>query len=175
MIFITLLTSCSNIGNSFCTHELGEWTTVVEATCETNGKEVQSCNLCGIEVNSREIPKSEHKEGDWIIDKEPTCTEEGHKYKKCTSCGTVVESQTIGKVGHITSDWIVDKEPTCTEEGHKYKKCTECGDIIEYEYIPILNHNYVGEHYIPKCMHETGVTTAICTQCNDKKHILGMK
>lgn len=135
MIFITLLTSCSNIGNSFCTHELGEWTTVVEATCETNGKEVQSCNLCGIEVNSREIPKSEHKEGDWII----------------------------------------DKEPTCTEEGHKYKKCTECGDIIEYEYIPILNHNYVGEHYIPKCMHETGVTTAICTQCNDKKHILGMK
>ena len=80
-ILITLLTSCGNMGNPFCTHELGEWTTVVEATCETNGKEVQSCNLCGKEVASREIPKGKHKEGDWIVDKQPTCTLNGERHK----------------------------------------------------------------------------------------------
>ena len=67
------------------------WETVREATCTTQGKNVERCTVCGAESGATEIlPALGHRPSDMIYVKYPTTTEEGLVRVVCTRCGEIL-------------------------------------------------------------------------------------
>lgn len=76
-------------------HDEGEWSTVVEPTCTTEGKKVLKCTTCGEELKEEIIPALGHTPGDWKITKQADWIHDGEQVKKCTVCEEVLETQVI--------------------------------------------------------------------------------
>ena len=76
-----LLASC----DSACEHEWGEWKTVTDATCVSDGTQQRICAVCE-ESESKAIPKSAHTFGKWETTTTPTLEKEGTKKRTC-ACG----------------------------------------------------------------------------------------
>lgn len=81
-------------------HDEGEWSTVVEPTCTTEGKKVLKCTTCGEVLKEETIPALGHTPGDWEITKQADWIHDGEQVKKCTVCGEILETQVI-KANHI--------------------------------------------------------------------------
>ncbi len=76
-------------------HDEGEWSTVVEPTCTTEGKKVLKCTTCGEVLKEEVIPALGHTPGDWEITKQADWIHDGEQVKKCTVCGEILETQVI--------------------------------------------------------------------------------
>lgn len=99
-------------------HEYGEWKTVSEATCTSDGIRTRTC-ACS--VTERDVTPALGHSGEWTVAKEATCTEEGSKTYICTVCGEE-DSQPISKLPHNYStsySYGIDKH---------WKYCEICGD-----------------------------------------------
>ncbi len=81
-------------------HDEGEWSTVVEPTCTTEGKKVLKCTTCGEVLKEEVIPALGHTPGEWEITKQADWIHDGEQVKKCTVCGEILETQVI-KANHI--------------------------------------------------------------------------
>lgn len=114
-------------------HDYGNWTTVKEPGCETEGQEQSKCNRCG-KQETRPIAATGHT---WTEErKEATCTEPGSVKKTCGTCGKVV-TETIEATGHKWTDWEVTKAPTEESAGEKKRTCSCCGEV-EIEEVPAI-------------------------------------
>ena len=67
----------------------------VAAACETEGKKVWNCQICGLE-KSETLPVTGHSWGTWTVTKEASYEADGLQEHVCSSCGKK-ETETIAK------------------------------------------------------------------------------
>ncbi|MGN0767763.1 MAG: InlB B-repeat-containing protein, partial [Christensenellales bacterium] len=107
-------------------HNYGDWVTVTEVTCTTNGLKKRVCSVCEDE-DTETITAPGHDYGDWTIVTEVTCTTDGLKKRVCSVCEDE-DTETITAPGHDYGDWITVTEVTCTTDGLKKRVCSVCED-----------------------------------------------
>jgi hypothetical protein len=112
-------------------HVPSDWIIFSEATCSEEGKKIQKCTVCDIEISSEAIEKTNHIISNWIIEKEATCNSDGSKIKKCTVCNTEIDKETIKSDGKHNYYWDGDTQ----KRTHKCKGCN---------YIGVTEQNYNG-------------------------------
>lgn len=66
-------------------HSYGEWEVTKPATCVTTGIETRTCEECG-EIETQEIPRTDHTWDEGVITKEATETSNGARLYTCTVC-----------------------------------------------------------------------------------------
>ena len=176
-------------GGSAHDHEYGEWITVKQATCTTEGLTERYC-YC-LEKEQRPIPagmhtpeertncgdpiycttcgrqlsaSAQHTFGDWITVDPETCTTNGRQEHVCSTCGKT-EEKTIYSKGHKYDTWVIVREATCTEPGLRERRCA-CGDKKS----DILTVEHVGTWITLKepTKTENGARTIDCSSCNQK-------
>lgn len=101
-------------------HIWGEWTTVVEATCQSEGKAERVCS-CG-EKDTR-ITYASHTSMDWIIDKEATLREEGKRHKVCSVCNQVFNEKVIPRVKAPKLEGITDSQQEQYRPRYQLSNC----------------------------------------------------
>ena len=157
-------------------HDYGEWNTVKEATCTTEGQKQRTCKVCNhVDTQTIPIDPNAHNWGDWTVDVAPTCTAAGQKSHHCTRCNAITDVTVLPATGHqwhsdndathtcnkdnVTeshtyNDWVVVTPATCTTAGKKKHTCTECGHV-ETQEIPATGHHWKdngdGTHTCPDC------------------------
>lgn len=127
-------TSCSSaqycavcntkLGNAV-PHKYGDWTTVKEATCTSDGWQERACTACGAS-EKKTLFHQGHQYGNWTVVKEATCAENGLREKSCV-CGAKISEQTTAE---HTGEWTVTKEPTKSENGSRERNCSVCHQKI---------------------------------------------
>lgn len=118
--FILILTfsSCAH------KHEWGEWKTLKEATCSSEGDAERICE-CG-EKETKKLPVIPHAE---VIDGAVgrTCTADGlTEGKHCSLCNVVIVKQEVVPAAHSYVDTVVP--PTAAADGYTTHTCSACGD-----------------------------------------------
>lgn len=66
------------------THDFGEWMTVIQQTCESDGLERRVCP-CGA-VEERVLAALGHSFGEWVVDSDATYLSEGLRHHTCLNC-----------------------------------------------------------------------------------------
>ena len=119
-----------------CNHMYNE--TVVEATCEKDGKRVCKCVICG-DTYTEIIPSKGH-EYDYENYVNATCTSDGKSIYKCLNCGkTKSEINEFDKAtGH---HYTCKTERDCEKGGTLVYKCDYCGDTYS-ETISAGSHSW---------------------------------
>lgn len=132
-------------------HRWGEWTVVLEADCETNGKERRVCDDDEEHSEERDIRATGHAWGDWYLTEEPTCAEVGKECRVCANNEDHIEYRDIPKTEtHRWLDWDVTKEPTCVETGVRKRTCALTTDHTQEESIPVSTAHDWGSWYTVK-------------------------
>ncbi|MBQ7358043.1 MAG: phosphodiester glycosidase family protein [Clostridia bacterium] len=147
-------------------HDEGAWSTILEATCTTDGTRELRCTKCGNLLDSETLPATGHEWGDdaeagWNQTKAPTCEAAGEETRTC-ACGHE-ETRVVAKLEHTaTEEWTVIVQAGCDTTGTQIKTCQYCGTTMETETIEALGHNLVaGEVVAPTCTAE-GYTVYSC-------------
>ncbi len=123
-------------------HTYGEWVTVTEATCHSDGLQQRTCSVCNY-VQSKTIPSSTvpHNVADvWSYD-------DNYHYHACTNDGC---TYTEDKTPH---NWIETSrdDATCESDGMIYYSC-ECG-ATKTEKIDALGHKPAANYSIDSTGH----------------------
>ena len=118
-VLLTALCACSH------THEYGEWTVKVPATCTEKGEEVRAC-ACG-ETETREISLNSHKYGEWTVKVPATCTNAATEERTCSVCGATEQRVGAAATGHTFGEWTVSVPATSTQKGEEVRVCA-CGE-----------------------------------------------
>ncbi|MBE6536634.1 MAG: hypothetical protein E7673_01645 [Ruminococcaceae bacterium] len=162
---LTLLASCkdknknndddNNTNQGAHEHSFGEWTTVTEPECETEGKKTRKCGGCGV-TEEAVIQALGHDEISHEA-KDPNCTETGydayvtcsrcdyttfeelpirHNYEEgvCTVCGTACEN-------HTFDEWH-GNTATCQAAGEEHRECSNCGIVETRPTEKFTSHKY---------------------------------
>lgn len=151
-----------------------EWVEVLEADCNTIGKEENVCVECS-EVVDREIPINDNahrfidnngNKHEWQIQTEATCYNTGLKTNHCYECGKTI-TEIIPKHSN-TLKVLSKKEATCTNEGEITYQCSECSAKV-YESISVDPdaHEYNGDAAVlvaPTCQ-SNGAGLTVCKHC----------
>ncbi|MCC8140591.1 MAG: hypothetical protein LIO67_09920, partial [Lachnospiraceae bacterium] len=152
-------------------HTAGEeWETLVEATANNSGLDVQRCTECGAIVNQRVtifgVIVHVHSYDDYES-RLPFCTMDGYETYTCSGCGDSY-TNILSAWGHTASDWITGTEATCTESGSAYTHCQTCWEILETKEIPATGHT-AGEVAVETeatCT-EDGLQVVRCETCGE--------
>ncbi|MBR4873718.1 MAG: hypothetical protein IKV00_07765 [Clostridia bacterium] len=110
-------------------HTFGD-ATVVDATCQADGKESKTCTVCGETVETV-LPKIAHIMGEVTESKEATCSETGYNKGACIMCG-----ETVTKELPAAHDYIMEAFRTA-EDGSLLGTCYSCGDVAVTEEIRV--------------------------------------
>ncbi|MCQ2576461.1 MAG: hypothetical protein MJ162_06925 [Treponema sp.] len=100
-------------------HSFGEWTTLKEATEETEGSKERTCSVCGYKAVEK-IEKLAHVH---TFEEEWTNNEDYHWH--AASCDDTLKVS--GKAKHSFGEWTILKEATEETEGLKERSCSVCG------------------------------------------------
>lgn len=121
-------------------HEVAEWTTTVEPTCQTEGAKAGVCQLCP-ETVVEKLPVVDHSYGEGEVTTPATCTETGVMTKACVyGCGTTITEE-MAVIDHAYDEGVVTTEATCGAAGVLTKTCA-CGATITEEIAPTGAHVY---------------------------------
>ena len=164
---LTVVAYKNKENESKCEHNYGAGVITVEATCETDGVKLYSCDKCNEEYTEA-IPAIGHtnEEMEGVA---ATCTDEGKTDGvKCSTCDKViVEPQVLAALGHNpVEDEAV--EATCTEDGLTAgKHCERCDVVLEaQEIVPALGHTHVETMSKEPTCTEDGITAgSSCSTC----------
>lgn len=128
------------------------WTTKSEATCQSNGYEVQICDRdgCGEILDTRVIDAIPHvwdyadDAERWEEVKAATCTEDGLEKRTCTATTghPHEETRVIPKTGHNMGTTV--HAPTCTAYGYTEYGCLNGCDLESYQsdFVAPLGHDW---------------------------------
>ena len=97
--------------------------------------------MCGLLLDTRAIPTTEHEMGEWETVLDPTCTEDGKEKRICKYCGAE-EYRTIDHEHLWEDDYTIDKEPDCENDGSKSIHCSVCDTVKDEEVIPAIGHDW---------------------------------
>ena len=116
---VCVLASCNDGNNDTPTHthSYGEWETVKNPTCTTEGSKERYCS-CG-EKQTANISATGHCFGEWTVTQEPTEQEKGIETRCCT-CGTIE-----------TKDIPTKKPQTQTSQLSMLEFCSELEAYLE--------------------------------------------
>ena len=124
------LHECTRCGDSYqdqfvpaAGHDYGEWETVTEATCTTDGSQKRVCKVCGNE-EIQVIAALGHNYEEVVIP--PTCTGQGCTVYTCSVCNESYGDNYIEALGHSFGEWTVTKEATILEYGTRTRTCSLC-------------------------------------------------
>ena len=113
-------------------HDFGDWTTVDEATCTTDGTKEHVCQRSGCGKKETDIiPQTGH---DFGIDYQ---NDDDQHWQICTKCGAESE-----KSDHTWDEGEVTKPSTETEEGEMTYKCTVCSATKTESIDKLHTHTY---------------------------------
>ena len=152
-------------------HDLGDYESNDDATCENNGTKSKKCKVCTYKTSPIEVPGTAlgHKYSAYVSDGNTTCTEDGTQTAYCDNgCGmrnTIIEEST-GHVEMINAG----KEPTCTEPGFtEGKTCSKCGEtLVAQEILDALKHNEaIKAAKDPTCTKEGLTKGYYCIVCKE--------
>ena len=134
-------------------HIAGSWETVKEATCITSGVKHHVCQMCGVVLESEQIPALGH---DMVKKsaKAPTCSEIGYnEHETCTRCSVSTINE-IKKLPHT---------PGTAADCVNAQCCTVCGEVIQ----EAKGHNPLVIPGIEATCTRKGLTDKIeCTECH---------
>jgi len=99
-----------------CKHEYGDWKTISQATCLTEGSEERSCKNCS-EKETRTISVLLHEKGNKLA-----YDKDSHWYLCKNGCDKKYEIETHMMDGQ----WQAEKLSTCLIEGEEFQKCVTC-------------------------------------------------
>ena len=182
-----------NCTESTLGHTYGDWVTIIEAGCSTNGLKRKTCSVCGHTADEVISPTGVHSFGEWFITTKPTCTTGGVQTRTCdcgtkqsqeldalghswvaATCTTPETCSTCGVIrdnalGHAWSVWEEVYPATCEASGMKKRTCSVCGEE-ETRNIPALGHDWSTsvEVVSPTCT-ESGYTIHTCIHCGTTK------
>ena len=160
-------------------HTWGDYVTVKEATCTTDGSQKRTCTVCGKEETK--VIKAGHKYSDWSVETPSTCETAGSQKRTCSVCGNV-DTQPLPLADHTYPQdeegndivaWTTFAD--CTTAGAGTKTCSVCGHE-EAVTKPALDHDFQkdaegnivftwAEGKAPTCT-KAGEGTKHCTRCN---------
>ncbi|WP_037322935.1 leucine-rich repeat domain-containing protein [Ruminococcus sp. NK3A76] len=135
---------------------------IVPATCTTEGYTENECGECGYIERKTISPANGHKFGEWKKTTPSTCTYEGTETRNCSVCGKT-ETRTIAKTSHSYTSKITTVA-TCTKDGVKTYTC-KCGDSYT-EAIKATGHKYT-EKVVKPTYTAQGYTLHTCSVCGD--------
>ena len=145
-------------------HTLGEWETLTEPTCTTEGRHKRICEVCGKE-ETEDIPALGHTWGECETVAEPTCTADGRNKRICEVCEKE-ETENIPALGHdFEEKYTVDVAPDCDTKGSESRHCTRCNAATDSREIEAFGHTW--------SEWET-LTEPTCTTEGTHKHICGV-
>ncbi len=110
------------------THTFGDWVTVTEAGCLTEGAKTRTCTVCGY-VENDVIPAKGHNN---VFDRiAPTCTEPGKLTSYCPTCGLIHSETVIPATGHTAGYKTVVTAPSAGDDGEWRICCVNCGVVLQ--------------------------------------------
>ncbi len=113
----------TNVKAEAHTHQFGEWDIVFEASCDSVGYEMRSCE-CGFS-EYRMVEKKEHIWAETFTLTDATCQKEGLALESCTSCG-MTRTKVLPKTAH---EFVEGKCLHCNAEEPKFAyELSEEGD-----------------------------------------------
>lgn len=149
-------------------HELSEYESNNDATCETNGTKSRKCKVCTYKsapIVDTNTPALGHSFTKYISDGNATCTVDGTQTAYCDNgCGmsdTIIEEA----VGHDINSYCVEKVATCTEEGLIRYKCFSC-DYTYTEIEPKKSHDLWDSKDIQPTCTDDGLVELYCSNCD---------
>lgn len=101
-----------------------EWTTVVEATCQSEGEEAVLCKTCDKAFETRTVAKTSHTLSKWIL--EGTCETGGTATRTCVYCKNVMSTTSFSANTHLNRQ-LVTVAATCVKDGYTADWCPDCG------------------------------------------------
>lgn len=177
--------TCTGCGDSYTygvvacrgSHNFGKWILTQRTTCDTNGKNMRTCEDCGYvefkesaafghEMNKDGVCKicgwneneaiavfalaEEHYYEMKIV--APTCTEDGYTIYTCADCGDVFIDEKVAATGHTDADNNNDCDACCASLGFK---CTMCATYEANKDKPFIGLFYKFFHSIIHSMQAT--------------------
>jgi len=124
------------------THNLVEVITL-KPTCNSEGKAITRCTVCGYVVASSErtVSMLPH-DFTWTTDVAPQCQIKGREHQVCKVCGSIGEYRDIPALNHDWGSWAVTKAATCTERGEETRICKLNSAHKETRETAPLGHNW---------------------------------
>ena len=132
-----LCAGCGKVEKCDYTAALGHaWQSIVirEATCETDGKVLETCRRCG-ETNVVNTPKGEYRYETHSA--AATCERMGYTAYTCENCGLSYKTDYLQALDHDYAAAVT--APTCTA-GHRHRECGGCGAVLEQETLDKLGN-----------------------------------
>ena len=134
--------------------------THVDATCEHEGYDLNTCIYCGYSFRSNVVDCLGHDIISTVVD--PTCDHQGYTVNECTRCDYSYISDMVDAKGH-TYEAVVTA-PTCTTAGYTTYTCSVCGSSYVADVVEPLGHSYESVVTEPTCT-AAGYTTHTCATC----------
>ncbi len=153
-----------------CPHDLNAYVllnVITSSTCNTKGSARYQCPTCK-EVETRELPLTDHKLGAPTVTKNASCLENGSQTRTCSVCLQMI-AEPIPATGHTYGSWQVTVQATCISTGTQVRTCTKCGNI-ETQQLQGVGHNYSNwfETVSPTCT-ALGTSVRTCMLCGDRQ------
>lgn len=130
--------------------------TIVSATCETDGYTVYKCVHCDYEQKTDVVKALGHAVVRTAVD--PTCETDGYTVKTCSRCEKDLGREAgEGRLGHDMVNGVCSRcgdgcehdyafvekvDPTCVDKGYDYYRCSKCGVSENRNEVAANGHNY---------------------------------
>jgi hypothetical protein len=157
-------------------HQFTNYVANDDATCEKNGTETATCDLCGVAKDTKDIENStvDHQFTNYVSDNNATCEADGTKTATCDLCGKVTDTKTDegSQLSHKFTNYVSDNNATCEADGTKTATCDLCGKVTDTKTDEgsKLAHqftNYVSDNNAT--CEADGTKTATCDLCGKVK------
>ena len=149
-------------------HTWDDGEVTVPATCETEGKKLFTCKVCG-DKKTEAVNALGHDWNTGEILLQPTCTATGERKQTCLTCGKT-RTVEMEKLEH-NFELIPALAPTCEASGHgERQQCSVCGYVLPIDNaIPPLGHTFgEWETLIAATDDHAGLQIRTCTVCHNK-------
>ncbi len=157
-----------------CEHELKDFETILDATCNNYGILGRYCIKCNKLIEAKTINRLDHNYN--IVEViNPTCTEKGYTKHTCSLCNESYNDIYIESIGHAYEEWVEEVPAACENDGVKaHYECSRCHKYFDTNkneirnlVIDKLGHNLIHHEKLePTCIEDGHEEYDTCTRCD---------